>query len=215
MARISTHATPTRTLPWRPTHAIQALAEPSLWTNAEVDRSDSRTSPWYSPHRQTPPALPPRQVPGHPSQRGAQAVQAVVHGVFARNAATGGYNFQINFQFRSRTFFIPAVRDIIKDHYEDTGYRIASFERKSVVVNDPTLNIPRNKDVSELTVQHEGSAPVLLGLGQESEDQEPVARCVAPMDKRVIIDADNRSRARASRTKSLTLVHQSETDGNR
>jgi hypothetical protein len=95
---------------------------------------------------------------------------------YSPDATTGGYNFQINFQFRARTFFIPAVGDTIKDHYEDTGYRIATFVKKSIAVKDPSLGITRDKDVSELTVQHEGGAPVVLVLGQESEDQEPVAR---------------------------------------
>ncbi len=177
MARISTHATPNPHIALATySNAIQALAEPSLWTNAEVDPFRSPYIPVVLPsstNTTSPPAAPEFPV----------TLLSVVRKPFkllfmaySPNAATGGYNFQINFQFRSRTFFIPAVGDIIKDHYEDTGYRIASFERKSVVVNDPTLNIPRNKDVSELTVQHEGGAPVLLVLGQESEDQEPVAQ---------------------------------------
>ncbi len=102
---------------------------------------------------------------------------------YSYDATTGGYNFQINFQFRSRTFFIPAIGDIIKDHYEDTGYRIAKFERKSTVIDDPTFRSKRDKDLSELTVQHEGNNPVVLVLGNESEDQEPVAqvRCAGDL----------------------------------
>jgi hypothetical protein len=102
---------------------------------------------------------------------------------YANDATIGGYDFQINIQFRSRTFFIPAIGDTIKDPYEDTGYRVIKFEKKSVVVDDPILRTKRDKDVSELTVQHEGGNPVVLVLGQESEDQEPVAqvRCAGEL----------------------------------
>ncbi|HUI07608.1 MAG TPA: hypothetical protein VL486_11465 [Verrucomicrobiae bacterium] len=87
-----------------------------------------------------------------------------------------GYNFQINFQFRARTFFVRAAGDAIKDRYEDTGYRIVSFQRKFTMVNDPSLGGKREKDVSELTIQHEGEKPVVLVLLQETEEQEPVAK---------------------------------------
>jgi len=87
-----------------------------------------------------------------------------------------GYNFQINFQFRARTFFVRAAGDPIKDRYEDTGYRIVSFERKFTTVNDPSLGGKREKDVSELTIQHEGEKPLVLVLLQETEEQEPVAK---------------------------------------
>ena len=100
---------------------------------------------------------------------------------YSNDPAAGGYNFQVNFQFRARTFFVPRVGDIIKDHYEDTGYRIVNFERKSAAVYDASLNTNRVIDVSELTVQHAEDKPVVLALGKESEDQEPVAqvRCTA------------------------------------
>jgi hypothetical protein len=97
--------------------------------------------------------------------------------IYSYDASTNeGYNFQINFQFRSRTFFISHVGDWIKDRYEDTGYKITKFEKKSTMVNDPTLGREHEKDVSEITVQHGTEKPVLLVLGQESEDQEPVAQ---------------------------------------
>ncbi|HTS18389.1 MAG TPA: hypothetical protein VMP11_12510 [Verrucomicrobiae bacterium] len=98
---------------------------------------------------------------------------------YSFDPSRGGYNFQINFQFRARTFFIPAVGDVIKDHYDDTGYTITKFEKKSITVDDPTVGGKREKDVSELTVQHDGGNPVVLVLNKESEDQEPVAnvRC--------------------------------------
>jgi hypothetical protein len=161
-------------------NAVQAVAEPSLWTNEAVD-----------PFRPIPlgPVVPiPSATTTNPTPEFPVTLLSLVRKPFkllfmtySYDATTGGYNFQINFQFRSRTFFIPAVGDTIKDHYEDTGYRITKFEKKSVVVNDPTLGASRDMDVSELTVQHEGGNPVVLVLGKESEDQEPVAqvRCTA------------------------------------
>ncbi len=94
---------------------------------------------------------------------------------------TNAYNIQVNFQFRARTFFVRAVGDPVKDRYEDTGYRVVKFERKFVTVNDPSLGGKREKDVSEVTVQHEGENPVVLVFLQETEEQEPVAtvRCGA------------------------------------
>jgi hypothetical protein len=89
---------------------------------------------------------------------------------------TEGYNFQINFQFRARTFFVRTVGDPIRDRYEDTGYRIVKFERKSTTVDDPSVGGKREKDVSELTVQHAGDNPVMLVYLQETEEHEPVAK---------------------------------------
>lgn len=92
-----------------------------------------------------------------------------------------GYNFQINFQFRARTFFVRAVGDLIRDRYEDTVYRLVKFERKSTTVDDPSVGGKREKDVSEVTVQHAGENPVVLVYLQDTEEQEPVAkvRCEA------------------------------------
>jgi hypothetical protein len=87
-----------------------------------------------------------------------------------------GYNFQINFQFRARTFFVRAAADPIRDRYEDTGYKLVKFERKSTTVDDPSVGGKREKDVSEVTVQHAGDNPVVLVYLQETEEQEPVAR---------------------------------------
>ncbi|HUJ72015.1 MAG TPA: hypothetical protein VLZ30_07210, partial [Verrucomicrobiae bacterium] len=45
----------------------------------------------------------------------------------------------------------------------------------------PSLGGNHEKDVSELTVQHAGDNPVVLVLGQEAEEKEPVAqvRCTS------------------------------------
>jgi hypothetical protein len=157
-------------------NAIQQLAQPPLWTNVPVKMFD-----------------PISLVPVIAASPGSNEFPVVLMKVtrlpfkllfmtYSYDASTNvGYNFQINFQFRKRTFFTRAVHDSIKDHYEDTGYQIVKFEKKLTTVNDPTLNRTREKDVSELTVQHAGNNPVLLVLGQEAEEHEPVAqvRCTA------------------------------------
>ena len=43
-------------------------------------------------------------------------------------------------------------------------------------MDDPSLGVKRDKDLSELTVQHPGNAPKVLILGQEGVEEEPVAR---------------------------------------
>jgi len=158
-------------------NAITSLANPPLWTNG---------NPFAEIGGPTP--APPTNIDKTAAPELPISLLSVVRKPFkllfmayANDPAAGGYNFQINFQFRARSFFIPAVGDLIKDRYEDTGYRIVKFEKKSVAVYDPTFNTARDKDVSELTVQHEGANPVVLVLGKESEDQEPVAqvRCTA------------------------------------
>jgi hypothetical protein len=174
--RIATHVTPTLHVPLTTySNAIQALAEPPLWTNAGrlfIPIPVQGTVFPISPTTNNP-ALPEFPVT---LQSLVRKPFKLLFMTYSYDATTGGYNFQINFQFRSRTFFIPAIGDIIRDRYEDTGYRIAKFERKSIVVNDPALGRKRDKDVSELTVQHDEGKPVVLVLGSESEDQEPVAQ---------------------------------------
>jgi hypothetical protein len=158
-------------------NAVQSLAQPSLWTN-DIDVFVNRTIP----------PTPTNVVVG-PTNDFQVILMQVVRKPFKllfmtysydANAGTG-YNFEINLQFRSRTFFTRSVGDPIRDRYEDTGYLITKFEKKSTTVDDPLLGSKREKDLSELTVQHEGGNPVVLVLGLESEDQEPVAevRCHA------------------------------------
>jgi len=160
-------------------NAITALQHPPLWTNAPTD-----------PFSRIPFEL--SSVPGGGATptNGLQVVLMsitrkpfkLLFKAYSYDAdKSEGYNFQINFQFRDRTFFVRAAGDPIKDRYGDTGYRIVSFERKFTTVNDPSLGGKREKDVSELTIQHEGEKPVVLVLLQETEEQEPVAnvRCGA------------------------------------
>jgi hypothetical protein len=158
-------------------NAVQLLSKPSLWTN-EINPFVNTTIPPT-----------PTNTVVVPTNDFQVVLMNVVRKPFKllfmtysydANAGTG-YNFQINFQFRSRTFFTRSIGDPIRDRYEDTGYLITKFEKKSKIVDDPLLGSKREKDLSELTVQHEGGNPVVLVLGLESEDQEPVAevRCHA------------------------------------
>jgi hypothetical protein len=181
--RTTTHSAPSPHVPLTSySNAIQELAEPPLWTNVAVEP--------FKPIPTGPVISTPLSTNTNTTVTEPVILLSVVRKPFkllfmtySYDATTGGYNFQINFQFRSRTFFIPAIGDVIKDHYEDTGYRIVKFEQKSKLVDDPTLGTKRDKDVSELTVQHEGSDPVVLVVGRESEDQEPVAlvRCAGDL----------------------------------
>jgi len=156
-------------------NSLQALARPPLWTNASVDM--------FKP-LSVGPIIP---FPGSNEfpvilMKASRLPFKLLFKIYSYDASTNqGYNFQINFQFRNRTFFTRAVGDGIKDHYEDTGYRIVKFEKKSATVNDPSFGGMHEKDMSELTVQHAGDNPVVLVLGQEAEEKEPVAqvRCTA------------------------------------
>ncbi len=157
-------------------NAILSLKQPPLWTNAPSDLfaevAAGPLGPITTPTNSFPVIL--MSVTRKPFK--------LLFKAYSYDAQKDeGYNYQINFQFRARTFFVRAVSDPIKDRYEDTGYKITKFERKSVTVNDPSLGGKRDKDVSELTLQREGEKPVLLVLLQETEEQEPVAivRCGA------------------------------------
>lgn len=157
-------------------NAIAQLAQPPLWTN---ETRNPFTPITIGPVIREPSS---NNVPEFPvilMSAGRKPFKLLFKGYSYDVVTNEGYNFQINFQFRARTFFISRAGDPIRDRYEDTGYRIASFEKKSVNVNDPTLGRSREKDVSELTVQREGGKPKILVLSQEAVDEEPVAlvRC--------------------------------------
>jgi hypothetical protein len=154
-------------------NAIQAVADPPLWsTNANLVVFSATA--YVAPRT--------NDVPG--STNGLPILLAVVHKPFtllfktySYDADKGeGYNFQANFQFRARSFFIRAVADPIKDRYEDTGYKVMKFEKKSKTVADPVSGANHEIDVSELTVQHPGNKPKILALGQAGVEEEPVAQ---------------------------------------
>ena len=159
-------------------NAIQAVAEPPLWSTNENLTAFSATA-YVAPKLNVPDI--------GLTNTGLPILLAVVHKPFTLLFKTfsydpdkaAGYNFQLNFQFRAHSFFIRAVDDAIKDRYEDTGYRVVKFEKKTKSVDDPALGGKHETDVSELTVQHPGNKPKTLVLGQAGVEEEPVAlvRC--------------------------------------
>jgi hypothetical protein len=157
-------------------NAITLLAQPPLWTNETRNLFvPIPIGPVFSTGTPTNPP----EFPVILMSAGRKPFKLLFKTYSYDTTTNEGYNFQINFQFRARTFFISRVGDPIKDRYEDTGYRIVNFEKKLTVVHDPTLNRDREKDVSELTVQREGGKPKVLVYSQEAVDEEPVAlvRC--------------------------------------
>ncbi len=155
-------------------NALQAVADPPVWsTNADLKI--------FNPGGYVP--LKTNVIDRQSQTNGLPILLAVVHKPFtllfkaySYNADKGeGYNFQANFQFRAHSFFIRAVGDPIKDLYEDTGYRVEKFEKKSKTMDDPASGAKHEADVSELTVQHPGNKPKVLVLGQAGVEEEPVA----------------------------------------
>src|ERR1035437_9587191 len=159
-------------------NAIQAVADPPLWSTNEPPRVFNR---------QADVALKPTIPDATLTNTALPILLAVVHKPFTLLFKTYsydadkavGYNFQVNFQFRALSFFVRAVDDAIKDRYEDTGYKVVKFEKKTKTVDDPSLGGKHESDVSELTVQHPGNKPKTLVLGQAGVEEEPVAlvRC--------------------------------------
>jgi len=158
-------------------NAIQAVVDPPIWaTNVELKV--------FNPGGYVPPKT---NVFVVGQTNGLPILIASVHKPFtllfkaySYDAGKGeGYNFQANFQFRSHSFFIGAVGDPIRDKFEDTGYKVVKFEKKSKTVEDPATSAKHETDVSELTVQHPGNKPKVLVLGQAGVEEEPVAlvRC--------------------------------------
>jgi hypothetical protein len=160
-------------------NAIARLAQPPLWTNVTAELfTPIPIGPVFT---NTNPSALSNEFPVILMSAGRKPFKLLFKAYNYDATANEGYSFQINFQFRARTFFISRVGDPIKDRYEDTGYRIVKFEKKSVNVIDPSLGGSREKDVSELTVQREGGKPKTLVYSQEAVDEEPVAlvRCGA------------------------------------
>lgn len=151
------------------TNAIASVNAPALWIDMSVD-------PFFSQKSE-------RSTQGTNVVSNLPALLGIKRELFkmlfvaySYNAdATEGYNFQLNFQFRPRTFFVTKVSDRVKDPFEDTGYVIAKYDRKTTLVDDPHLGGKREKDLSELTLQHEGEEPIVLVLGLPAEQHEPVA----------------------------------------
>ena len=156
-------------------NAIVSINEPKLWSDASVD-------PFF-PGRFTGPG--PEGTPtGGNGETNLPVLVRIERELFkmlflaySYDAGAGeAYNFQLNLQFRPRTFFVRKVGDRVKERDEDTGYVLAKFERKTAMVEDPSLpGKPRERDVSEVTLQHAGEEPIILIVGQPAEQREPVA----------------------------------------
>jgi hypothetical protein len=150
-------------------NAIVILKEPPLWTNAP-------TNPFGPTLDVAPVNVETGAFPVILMSVGREPFKLLFKAYSYDNQKSEGYNFQINFQFRARTFFVRAVGDPIRDRYEDTGYKLVKFERKSAKVEDKSVGGMRETDVSEVTVQHAGDNPKTLVYLQEAVEEEPVAK---------------------------------------
>ena len=110
-------------------NAFQALTDPPIWnTNVALVVFSGKADV----------AAKPVEVVAA-STNGLPILLAVVHEPFTLLFKTysfdtnvnAGYNFQLNFQFRSHSFFVRAVGDAIKDRYEDTSYKVVKFEKNN------------------------------------------------------------------------------------
>lgn len=151
-------------------NAIVMLKEPPLWTNAPTNPFGPTLDVLTSAVTET------GAFPVVLMSVGREPFKLLFKAYSYDAQKAEGYNFQINFQFRARTFFVRTIGDPIRDRYEDTGYKLVKFERKSTTVDDPSVGGKREKDMSEVTVQHTGENPVVLVYLQETEEQEPVAK---------------------------------------
>ncbi len=153
--------------------AIQRLQEPVQWTNMTVDPfQPSMLEKIETPEPSTNRRI--ETVAAEFTITLLQVQQEPFKMIFLAYIGTGR-DFQLNMQFRPRTFFIKKVDDSIQDQFWKTGYVVTKFEPKFAKMHDPKLGVDRNMDVSELTVQHPGEDPVVLVLGQPAVAGEPVA----------------------------------------
>jgi hypothetical protein len=93
--------------------------------------------------------------------------------------AREGRNFQINFITENRSFFIEKTGREIADRHGKTGYHITTFERKTPLVDVPGVG-KMERDLSELTVKHEGEDPIVLVLGKIATYPKRYARIQCP-----------------------------------
>jgi hypothetical protein len=153
--------------------AIANLQQPFQWAPGQRD-------PFLPPKIETPTEIVTNEAPRLPTSRLALLrVDRVPFKMNVRAYVGEGRNFQIDFKFRPRTFFVEKVGDPIRDRFEDTGYRIIKFEKKIEEQFNPRIGAKMQVDVSELTIQREGEKPIVLVVNREAEEEEPVAtaRC--------------------------------------
>lgn len=74
-------------------------------------------------------------------------------------------------------WFVPKIGMEVADRFRKSGYVIKKFEHKTRMSKiDATVS--NEVDVSELTLQHEGEAPIVLVKGELKTVSEPVVRFV-------------------------------------
>jgi hypothetical protein len=87
-------------------------------------------------------------------------------------------SFQVNIQYRTRSFIVPRLGDYVQDLFSNTGYKAIKFERKEALVERPGIVGKVMTDVSELTLQHEGEDAIIMPVNRSVVKGEPVAHVV-------------------------------------
>ena len=149
------------------TNAIEAVQQPPLWTNKPMPMFIGPV-PTISITSTAQTAAAEGKLPVL-----AQVLYVPFNLLFMAYSGDG-HNFQLNFLTRSQTFMVPEVGMEVADRFSKTGYIIKKFEKKTVAVTEG--GITKDKDVSELTVQHEGDEPIVMVYGRIKAGREPVAQ---------------------------------------
>jgi hypothetical protein len=159
-------------------NAIGSLKEPALWTNDPGKMFPSSVSATQNVDVPPPPT---------PPTNGLRiALAAITRRPFKLrfDAYSGkGENFQLNFQFRPRTFFVPTVGMVVGDQYETTGYMLVKFEQKTCREVVPGVG-ERDVDCSAVLLQRANEKPITLVLNKPTQEDEPIAMIVCGTDPR-------------------------------
>jgi len=160
-------------------NAIASLKDPALWTNepGKMFPSSVSATNLFQPDK--------IDIPTNPAAPKI-ALATITHRQFKLrfDAYSGkGENFQLNFQFRPKTFFVPAVGMEVGDRFETTGYILAKFEQKICRAVMPGVG-ERDVDCSEAMLQRGSEKPIILVLGKATQEEEPIAMIVCGTDRR-------------------------------
>ncbi|MGD0651125.1 MAG: hypothetical protein ABSA97_08305 [Verrucomicrobiia bacterium] len=148
------------------TNAIESVQQPPLWTNKPMPMFIGPVPISVTSTAQAPAAEGKLPVL-------AQVLYVPFNLLFMAYSGDG-HNFQLNFLTRSQTFMVPEVGMEVADRFSKTGYIIKKFEKKTITVTEG--GITKDKDVSELTLQHEGDDPIVMVHGRIKAGREPVAQ---------------------------------------
>ena len=149
------------------TNAIEAVQKPPLWTNKPM--------PMFPGTVQKTSVISTAQAAAAEGKLPVLAQVLYVPFNLLFMAYSGdGRNFQLNFLTRSQTYMVPEVGMEVADRFSKTGYFIKKFEKKTITVTEG--GITKDKDVSELTLQHEGDEPIVMVHGRIKLGREPVAQ---------------------------------------